>query len=414
MDASNNNTIVIIGAGQAGAQAVMSLRAGGFTGPLFLFGEEGHAPYQRPPLSKKYLAGDVTRDSLALLPDAFFKESDVRCEFANGVIHLDVERRRLELADGANVAFDQALLATGSKPRPLAIAGVDHEGVFAIRNLADVNTMRPLVRASGQAVIIGGGYIGLEVAACCRSLGLAVTLLEAGERVMARTTSAVVSQHFETLHRANGVRVELGATVRGIDKRPSGALVVETDGDAHVCDWVLIGIGAVANDGLAKRAGLKIENGIAVDETTQTSAQGIFAAGDCASFPSGRYGRRLRLESVQNAIDQSKAAAQAMLGRPVTYDPSPWFWSDQYDVKYQIAGLSQLADREIVRGDVRSGSFSVAYLREGRLIAVDAINRPRDYMQARRLVPTMAPVVEMKLRDPAVGLNEAVAGPPEG
>ena len=410
MSALQNKTIVIIGAGQAGAQAVMSLRAGGFGGRVFLIGEEGHAPYQRPPLSKKYLAGDVARDSLKLLPDAFFKENDVACEFSNGVIRLDIENRRLELADGADVPFDQALLATGSKPRPLAISGVDHEGVFAIRNLADVNLMRPLVKAGGRAVIIGGGYIGLEVAACCRSLGLEVTVLEAGERVMARTTSAVVSHYFEALHRANGVRIEHGVMVTGIDRVQSGGLVVETRDEAFECDWVLIGIGAVANDGLALRAGLKVDNGIEVDQTTATSAAGIFAAGDCASFPSGRYGRRLRLESVQNAIDQAKAAAHAMLGRAETYDPVPWFWSDQYDVKYQIAGLSQFSDREIVRGDVEAGAFSVAYLRRGRLIAVDAINRPRDYMQARRLVPTVTTVDEDKLSDPKIALNEAMSG----
>jgi 3-phenylpropionate/trans-cinnamate dioxygenase ferredoxin reductase subunit len=210
------------------------------------------------------------------------------------------------------------------------------------------------------------------------------------------------------------VRIELGVKVGGIERSASGELVVATDGGAFSGEWVLIGIGAVANDGLAARAGLAVDNGVVVDKTAQTSVAGIFAAGDCASFPSGRYGRRLRLESVQNAVDQAKAAAQAMLGRPVDYDPVPWFWSDQYDVKYQIAGLSQFSDAHVVRGDVATGSFSVAYLQGGRLIAVDAINRPRDYMQARRLVPSAEAVDVERLKDPSVGLTEAVAAGDRG
>jgi 3-phenylpropionate/trans-cinnamate dioxygenase ferredoxin reductase subunit len=409
MSVSKRRTIAIIGAGQAGAQAVMTLRAGGFDGRLFLIGEEGHPPYQRPPLSKRYLAGDVEPSRLALLPETFFDENDVTCEFANAAMRLDVAARRIELADGAEIDFEQALIATGSKPRPLAFAGADHEGVFAIRNLADVNAMRPSLGRDGRAIIIGGGYIGLEVAACCRALGLEVVVLEAGERVMGRTTSEVVSGYFEGLHRGNGVRIEVGSIVERIDRRQSGGLVVATGDGDFVGDWVLVGIGAVPNDGLAQRAGLGVANGILVDECARTTAPGIFAAGDCTSFPSARYGRRIRLESVQNAIDQAKVAARAMLGLDVHYDPVPWFWSDQYDVKYQIAGLSQFSDGQVVRGDIEAGSFAVAYLRENRLMAVDAINRPRDYMQARRLVPTVEPVDLDLLRDPSVGINEAVA-----
>jgi 3-phenylpropionate/trans-cinnamate dioxygenase ferredoxin reductase subunit len=408
MSALQRKTIAIIGAGQAGAQAVQSLRAGGYDGRLYLFGEEGHPPYQRPPLSKKFLAGELPADRLSLLPEAFFTENEVTCEFNNSVIHLDPGARRLELADGAELGFDRALIATGSRPRPLAIRGVDHDGIFVIRNLADVNAMRPTVATGGRAIIIGGGYIGLEVAAICRGLGLEVVVIEATDRLMARTTSAIVGRHFEALHRANGVEVELGTAVLGIDRGARGELTVETDRGDFAGDLVLIGIGAVANDGLARRAGLTVENGIVVDACCRTSAPDVFAAGDCASFPSARYRRRLRLESVQNAVDQAKAAALAMLDRPANYDPVPWFWSDQYDVKLHIAGLSQFADREIVRGDPQRGSFAVAYLQEGRLIAVDAINRPRDYMQARRVVPTAGPVDAGLLGDGEVGINEAV------
>ncbi len=400
---SDTSSIAIIGAGQAGAQAAQSLRHAGFDGRLELIGDEPFAPYQRPPLSKAYLAGDLEADRLTILPERFYAESEIECRFGSPVEEFLVREHRIALADGTVIDFDKALITTGSRSRPLPLPGADLDGVYALRNIHDVDRLRPRLEAGQRAIIIGGGYIGMEVAAVVRKAGLEVCVIEAAERIMARATCAAVSEYFEALHADNGVRIETGAGVTGI-AAGDGELVVATSSGPRAGEWVLIGIGGQPNVELAADAGLAIDNGIAVDEFCRTSAPDVFAAGDCTSFPSARYGRRIRLESVQNAIDQAKAAALAMLDRGEAYDPVPWFWSDQYDTKFQIAGLNQDADQFIVRGDPASGSFAVGYLQAGRLIALDAINRPRDYMQARRMVPTAEPVDVAKLADAEVPL----------
>ena len=402
-------TIAIIGAGQAGLQAAQSLRQSGFDGRLVLIGEEPHAPYQRPPLSKKYLMGEAGRDRLALSPEQFFADSSIDRFSANPVVELDVAGKSLTLRDGVRVAFDKALLATGSRSRLLPIPGADLAGVATLRTIEDVDRIRTSVETGGVWIIIGAGYIGLEVAAVLRSLSLDVHMLEAAGRVMSRTTGETVSRYFEEAHRQHGVTIELGAAVRAISQSDDCRFTVETDAGPRHADGVLVGIGGQPNVELAEAAGLDVANGIVVDDLCQTSAADIFAAGDCAIFPSARYGRDVRLESVQNAIDQAKAAALSMLGQGRPYDPVPWFWSDQYDIKYQIAGLCTGADKEIVRGDPATGAFSVAYLQAGRLIALDAINRPRDYMFARRLVPTQSPVDGAVICDPDRDLKDAVA-----
>ncbi len=400
-------TVVIVGAGQAGLQAAQSLREEGFDGRLVLVGEEPHAPYQRPPLSKKYLAGEIGREYLELKPAAFFSTNEITCLFDCRVLALDPRERRVSLSDGSALAFDKALLATGSRPRDLPIPGGDLDRVFVLRSMADSAALQPRMRAGRRLVVIGGGYIGLEVAAVARGLGLEVAVLEAFDRVMARSTCALVSHHYEAMHRARGVQLALGTRVERLEETADG-IAVRTDKDTFEADFVLAGIGGMANIELAEAAGLAVEGGIAVDESCRTSAPDIFAAGDCTFFPSGKYGRRVRLESVQNAIDQAKAAAKAMLGKPVCYDPVPWFWSDQYETKLQIAGLSGEADEIVLRGEPASGAFAIAYLRAGRLIAVDAVNRPRDYMMARRLVPTGHAVDRGVLADADRPLQEAV------
>lgn len=405
---SENATIAVIGAGQAAAQAVQTLRKSGFTGRLCLIGDEVHAPYQRPPLSKKYLAGTLAAERLALLPDVFYTENNVECRFGMPVAKLDPSAGNLTMANGDVIRFDRALIATGSRSRALPMRGAELPGVYSLRSIADVDRLRPDVQIGQRVIIIGGGYIGLEVAAIVRGLGLEVTVVEAADRVMARTAPAVVSRYFEKLHAKHGVAFDLGSGVERIRQNASGKLEIVTGNGIHEADWVLVGIGAVPNVEIAERAGLTIENGIAVDNLCCTSAPNIFAAGDCTSFPSAHYGRRLRLESVQNAIEQGKAAALAMLGEAAAYDPVPWFWSDQYNTKFQIAGLSQFSDEHIVRGDPATGTFSVAHLRDGRLIALDAINQPRDYMHARRMVPHTTIDDGHTIADAAVPLNEAV------
>ncbi|MFY0610526.1 MAG: FAD-dependent oxidoreductase [Hyphomicrobiaceae bacterium] len=401
-------SIVIIGAGQAGAQAAQSLRQAGYDGRLMLIGDEPQAPYQRPPLSKKFLTGDIGADRVALLPEKFYADNAIDCLFGARAASLDIAAKRATLEDGFAVDFDKALIATGSRSRALPLPGADLEGVVALRSIADVERMRPRIKPGQRVVIIGGGYIGLEVAAVTRSRGLDVRIIEAADRVMARTAPDVVSRAFEALHRDNGVAIETGAGVEAIARDGDGVLRVATTAGPFLADWVLVAIGGQPNVELGADAGLAIDNGIAVDAHCHTSAPDIFAAGDCTSFPSARYGRRLRLESVQNAIDQAKAAALAMLGKGVPYDPVPWFWSDQFDTKLQIAGIGQGADEYIVRGDPASGAFAVAHLHNGHMIALDAINMSRDYMHARRLVPTVREVDRGKVADPAVPLNEAV------
>ncbi|MGI9410187.1 MAG: NAD(P)/FAD-dependent oxidoreductase, partial [Hyphomicrobiaceae bacterium] len=360
-------------------------------------------------LSKTYLKGEAGRDRLALSPEQFYLEHEVDRRTANPVQQLDVAQKSLTLKDGSVVAFDKALLATGSRSRMLPIPGADLAGVATLRTIDDVDRIRAAVKNGGTWVVIGAGYIGLEVAAVLRALGLEVHVLEAADRVMSRTSGETISRFFEGVHRKHGVAIELNAAVRAISKSENGKFTVETDAGPCHADGVLVGIGGQPNVELAEAAGLDVANGIVVDDLCRTSAEGILAAGDCTIFPSARYGRDIRLESVQNAIDQAKAAALSMLGQGKPYDPVPWFWSDQYDVKYQIAGLCTGADKEIVRGDPASGAFSVAYLQAGRLIALDAINRPRDYMFARRLVPTPSPVDETVLSDPDRDLKDAVA-----
>jgi 3-phenylpropionate/trans-cinnamate dioxygenase ferredoxin reductase subunit len=403
------HTIAIIGAGQAGAQAAQSLRQAGFEGRLCLIGDEPHSPYQRPPLSKKYLSGELAADRLALLPAQFYADNSVDCLFGARVTKLDADERQLTLSDGSALAFDQALLTTGSRSRALPLPGAGLDGVFSLRSIGDVDCIRPHVGPSRRIIIVGAGYIGLEVAAIARSLGLDVHIVEASDRVMARTAPEAVSQTFENLHRSQGVTFHLGASMQSIKRGANGELVVQTNDGTSTADCVLIGIGGQPNVELAQGAGLTVANGVIVDELCRTSAPHIFAAGDCTQFPSGRYRRTIRLESVQNAIDQAKAAALAMLGKGTHYDPVPWFWSDQYDTKLQIAGLGQGADTHIVRGDPTSGAYSVAHVLDGRMIALDAINRPRDYMLARRLVPTEASIDPAILADPGRMLGEAVS-----
>lgn len=380
------DTVVIIGAGQAGLQSAVSLRQGGFDGGIVLVGDEPHAPYQRPPLSKKFLAGEIDAERLHLRPNAFFRDADITLELGATAVALNPAEKVVSFDDGGARAYDTAILATGTRSRRIPIPGADLEGVLTLRRIADVELFRPYLAGGNKVAIIGGGYIGLEVAAVVRALGLNATVLEAEDRVMQRVVSKEVSAFFTDLHRANGVAIETGCAISRIlgDRHCRG---VETaDGRTFAADLVLVAVGAVPNTDLAAEVGLAIDNGIATDAHGCTSDPAIYAAGDCTSFHSPRFGRRIRLESVQNAIDQAKAVAAAIVGKPIAYDPVPWFWSDQFDVKLQIAGLSQGYDETEVIGDPAAKTFSVVYSRGGTLLAVDSINHPRAHMLARRAI----------------------------
>jgi 3-phenylpropionate/trans-cinnamate dioxygenase ferredoxin reductase component len=392
--------IVIIGAGQAGAQAIATLRAEGFEGSLTLVGDEGFAPYQRPPLSKAYLAGDFARERLFLKPDAFYTESACDLRLSLAAEAIDRPKKTVRLSDGTKLSYDRLLLTTGARARKLPVPGAGLPGVYYLRGIADVDALRQHFQAGTRLAVVGGGYIGLEVAAVAVKHGLKVTVIEAADRVMVRAASPQISTFYEKIHRANGVEFVLGAMAERFEGN-ARAQGVSTNLGRVEADFILAGIGIVPNCELAQAAGLAWDNGILVDEYGVTSDPDIFAAGDCTSHP-GFAGARVRLESVQNAIDQAKHAALAMVGKPLAYREVPWFWSDQYDLKLQIAGLAGAGDIKVLRGNPDSRKFSVFHLRDGVVAAVEAVNAAPDYIVGRRLIAARAVVAPERLADISV------------
>jgi 3-phenylpropionate/trans-cinnamate dioxygenase ferredoxin reductase component len=381
-----SDAAVIIGAGQGAAQVAISLRQGGFRAPVVIIGAEPYLPYQRPPLSKKFLSAPQAAESLFLRPHAFWRDQEVTLQLGKTVGAVDRRGRCVTLTDGRELAYASLLFATGTSARALPIPGVDRRGVHSLRSIEDVRRLRTELDSARRVVIIGGGYIGLEVAAVMRSEGRDVTVVEAEERVLKRVTGKTMSAFFDAFHRDKGVDIRLNIRAAGIAGDERVRSVRTSQEEELPADVVLIAAGARANDELAAAAGIRCRDGILVDETARTDSPGIYAVGDCTRFPSRRYARRLRLESVQNAIDQAKVAAASILGRAENYDPVPWFWSDQYDLKLQIAGLADDHDSEQRIGDVAAPRFSVEYRKSGRLIAVDAVNDGRAHMMARRRI----------------------------
>ena len=375
--------IVVVGAGQAGSSMVAELRKQGFDGDITLIGAEPVPPYQRPPLSKGYLLGDMTLERLFLRPESFYADQDVTLRLGAEVTAIDPKAKTLSLGE-ETLPYDQLALTTGSVPRRLpARIGGELEGVFVVRTLADVDAMAGSFTEGARALIVGGGYIGLEAAAVASKLGVQVTLVEMAERILQRVAAPETSDYFRNLHAAHGVEIREGVgldRLMGEDRVQAAAL---SDGSQLDVDFVIVGVGIAPDTALAEAAGLEIDNGIAVDALGRTSDPAIWAAGDCCSFP--YRGGRLRLESVPNAIDQAECVARNLLGGEEDYVPKPWFWSDQYDVKLQIAGLNTGYDRIVTRkGDGQTVSFW--YYQGDRLLAVDAMNDPRGYMIGKRLI----------------------------
>ena len=403
--------ILIVGAGQAADQAIHTLRRKGFTGKLVVVGDEPWLPYQRPPLSKKYLAGALERDRLLLRPLQFYTEHSVETHLGRRVEEISRDARRVRLDDGSTLAYDALLLATGSRPRPLPIPGADLAGIHQLRTIDDVERIRADFGAGRRLVIIGGGYIGLEVAATARELGMDVTVLEMADRVMNRVTCKEISSFYETEHARHGVRIITHSKVQAlVGNSKTGRVkgVVTDDGAEHPADAVIVGVGVTAADELAVAANIECSNGILVNEYCQTSDPAIYAAGDCTNHPNRHYARRMRLESVDNAFEQGVSAAVNLLGMPTVHDKVPWFWSDQYDLKMIIIGLCQGHDTVVLRGSAASRSFSACYLRAGELIAVDSVNSPKDQMAARKLIAARARPNLDKLANPAILLKDAV------
>ena len=381
--------LVIVGAGQAGMRASETLRRLGYDGGIVLIGEEPHPPYQRPPLSKKFLLGEMAEEQLWLQGDGFFTQNLI--DFMPGIraVSLDPRGKRLQLSDGTARDYSTLILATGSRARELPVPGAGLPGVHRLRAIADVIRLREAVADAGRIAIVGGGYIGLEVASVMRGLGKSVVVLEGEGRLLSRVMSPLMSGFFHALHLRHGAEIRLSERVVRLIGEDRVRGIELADGETVAADLVLLAVGGRANDELAEEAGLACRDGIMVDEHA-LAAPGIHAIGDCARFPSARYGRHVRLESVQNASDQARAAAAAIMGKPEAYDPVPWFWSDQYDVKLQIAGLAQGYDRHETEGDPESGSFSVSYFHGDRLLAVDAVNAPRAHMLSRRALAQTA------------------------
>lgn len=400
-----NARIVVIGAGQAGASLCVKLRALGHAGPLTLIGEEPAAPYQRPPLSKAYLKGDLPRERLYLRPRSFYSDAGIELLTNVAVTEIDRETSIIRLSDGRDLPYDRLALTTGAAPRhlPAGIGGA-LDGVLTMRDLADADALAAALRPGARALIVGGGYIGLEAAAALTTAGMAVTLIEQAPRILARVAAPATADYFRALHLAHGVDIREQASLlrlTGTGGRVTGADLAT--GDHIPADLVLVGIGVAPRDALARAAGLVVENGVRVDASGQTSDPAIFAAGDCASFP--HDGAHIRLESVPHAIDQANMVAEAMMGTATHYVARPWFWSDQYDVKLQIAGLGAGFDRTITRPGARPGSQSVWYFKADRLIAVDAMNDPRAYMTAKRWIEAGLSPDPARLADPATDLK---------
>ena len=401
-------SVAIIGAGQAAAQLIDSLRRRGYVGAITLVGDEGF-PYQRPPLSKKYLAGELGLDRLQLRQPTYFDEQRVELRLGRRAIAINRHSKQVQLDDGAMLEYEHLVIATGSHPRRLKLPGADLAGVHYLRSLSDADHLRTEVHVGQHAVIIGGGYIGLEVAATLRQLGMEVTVLEMADRVMNRVVAEPVSRYYEREHASHGVKIELGARVLALRGDTDGRIAaVETDRGSIAANLVVVGIGVLPTDELAQSAGLACDNGVIVDEYCRTSDPAIFAIGDCSNHPSAHYGRRIRLESVDNAFEQANTVAANITGTPTQHDRVPWFWSDQYHHKLLIVGLADGHDQAILRGDPANHSFSVCYLRDGEFIAIDTVNMAKDQMAARKLIASRMRPDVTKLSDISIALKDCV------
>lgn len=374
--------IVVVGAGQAGASCVARLRKQGFEGEITLFGSEQVVPYQRPPLSKAYLLGEMAVDRLFLRPESFYAENDIGLRLGVDVDAIDLDARQVH-AGGEAFAYDDLVLTTGSRPNRLPDAfGGALDRVFTVRTLSDVDAMAPLFEEGSKVLIVGGGYIGLEAAAVAAKRGLVVTLVEMAERILNRVAAPETASYFRDLHQRHGVDIREGVGLDHLEGERAVERAVLSDGSVLDVDFVIVGVGIVPDVALAEAAGLVIDNGIAVDALGRTSAAHVWAAGDCASFP--YRDARIRLESVPNAIEQAEVVADNILGASLEYVAKPWFWSDQYDVKLQIAGLNTGYNRVVARRGDAATSFW--YYRDDELLAVDAMNDPRGYMIGKRLI----------------------------
>lgn len=406
----NSPGVVIIGAGHAGGSAAALLRQFGFTGAIIMIGDEPIAPYQRPPLSKAWLKGEADAASLALKPESFYSEAGIELTLGIHAVRIDRSHKTVVLADGREISYTLLILAMGARARKLTIPGADLSGVLSLRSAADAERLKSALGPGKRLAVIGGGYIGLEAAASARALGADAVVIEREPRILARVACPVLSDFFTHYHEARGVTFEVSAIVEGFDGEGGHVAGVRLgDGRTIACDVALVGIGAPPNDELAREAGLPCENGIVVDDHARTIDPAIFAVGDVTWRPMPRYDRMFRLESVANALEQARQAASAITGRPAPPHEVTWNWSDQYDLKYQFAGLPFDADDIVVRGDPASGKFAVFHLKGDILEAVEAVNAPAEFMAGRQLIGQRRAISRSRLADVTVSMKEVAA-----
>ena len=377
--------MVIIGCGQAGGQAAATLRQEKYEGPITMIGQESHIPYQRPPLSKQYLSGEQEKSKLNLRKESFYEDKDIRLILNTQAKSIDPKKKRVFMATGEFIPYEKLLIATGGRPRKLEIEGHLLKSIHYLRTIDDVDSIREEMKDRETMVIVGGGYIGLEVASVAIKQGLKVSLLEMEERILQRVTTPEMSSFYHELHSEQGVHIRTSTQVTAFQ----GADAVEKvicAGEDILADIVIVGIGIIPNTEIAETADLDIENGISVNEKCMTSDQHIFAAGDCTNHPNPILNRRLRLESVPNAMEQSRVAASNMLGAEKIYSSIPWFWSDQYEHKLQMVGFSNESEQAVIRGEMSSKTFTIFYLQNKKVIAADSVNSPKDFLASKQLI----------------------------
>ena len=381
----SNSDILIVGAGQATGQLLISLKQKKYKGKIKVFADEKYYPYQRPPLSKKYLSGELSYERLFIKQRKFFDELDVEFNLSCRVEKISTNKKQIQTKEGQH-NYERLVIATGTRPRRISIDLHESKNIYYLRNIEDAEKIKHSIKQNQSIVIIGGGYIGLEVAATAIKFGCEVTVIEQQDRVMKRVVSKEVSNFFEDYHLSEGVRFIFNDEINSIKRVNNKHEISLSTGKIIHADSILVGIGGVPNTEIAENTDIEINNGISIDSKCRTNINNIFSMGDCTNFWSELYGKKIRLESVQNAIDQAKVLADNIMNIDSIYDSVPWFWSDQYDLKLQIAGLSEGYDETILRGDKKTKSFSCLYLKEGKIIAIDAINRPKDFIQSKVLI----------------------------
>ena len=398
--------LVVVGGGQAAIQCIASLRKEGYSGSISLVGEENHLPYQRPPLSKGFLSGSTESDRLYLKKIEFFQENSIQLNLGVTANEIDRDNCVVHLSDDKTIGYDKLVLATGSRVRKLNFPGSNLDGIYYLRGIDDAELLKNGLLKSKNLVIVGAGYIGLEVAAVATEFDTKITIIEMADRVMNRTVDPIISEYYEKLHLKNGVKIILNESLDKVDGNEIVEHVICSDGSSIPADILVIGAGVIPNVELAEESGLSCNNGISVDEYGQTEDTKIFACGDCTNHPNEKLNRMLRLESVHNAMEQSKTVASSILGNKTAYNQVPWFWSDQYDHKLQIVGLSGDHDEVLMRGSQEESKFMLFYLKKEELIAVDSVNNPKEFLICRKLVENKVKISSDDILNQSKNLND--------